>query len=148
MEVLKIVDETLPSQLIGFRIGDDTFGIPVVEVQEVIKHQRVTPIPLAQQHVRGLVNLRGQIVTSVSLRSLFCFEENYPETYMNVIVNNGKSIFALAVDEILDVIEVKQAHFESTPKNMDAKMQQYTRGVFKLHGDLMVLLDVQSIVKD
>lgn len=148
MEALKIVDEALPSQLIGFRIGEDTFGIPVVEVQEVIKHQRVTPIPLAQQHVRGLVNLRGQIVTSISLRSLFGLEDKYPEEYMNVIVNNGKSIYALAVDEILDVIEVKQATFEGTPKNMDAKMQEYTRGVFKLDGDLMVLLNVQTIVKD
>jgi purine-binding chemotaxis protein CheW len=148
MEALKIVDETLPSQLIGFRIGDDTFGIPVVEVQEVIKHQRVTPIPLAQQHIRGLVNLRGQIVTSISLRSLFGLEDTYPETYMNVIVNNGKSIYALAVDEILDVIEVKQVTFESTPKNMDQRMQEFTRGVFKLDGDLMVLLNVQPIVKD
>ena len=148
MEAAKIVDETLPGQLIGFRIGDDTFGIPVVEVQEVIKHQRVTPIPLAQEHVRGLVNLRGQIVTSISLKSLFGLEDKYPKEYMNVIVNNGKSIYALAVDEILDVIEVKQAIFEATPKNMDSKMQKYTRGVFKLDGDLMVLLNVYSIVKD
>ena len=93
-------------------------------MQEVIKHQRVTPIPLAQEHVRGLVNLRGQIVTSISLKSLFGLEDKYPKEYMNVIVNNGKSIYALAVDEILDVIEVKkQAIFEATPKNMDSKMQ-------------------------
>lgn len=148
MEALKIVEESLPSQLIGFRIGKDTFGIPVIEVQEVIKHQRITPIPLAQAHVRGLVNLRGQIVTSISLRSLFGLEDKYPETYMNVIVNNGKSIYALAVDEILDVIEVNPTTFESTPKNMDGRMREYTRGVFKLDHDLMVLVNVQSIIKD
>lgn len=147
MEAEKLQENELPRQLIGFRIGDDIFGIPVVEVQEVIKHQRVTPIPLAQTHVRGLVNLRGQIVTSISLRSLFGLEDKYPEEYMNVIVNNGKSIFALAVDEILDVIEVGESIFESTPKNMDKQMQNYTRGVFKLDEKLMVLLNVSHIVE-
>ena len=137
----------IPKQLTGFRIGNDYYGIPVMQIQEVVKPQRVTPVPLSADYIRGLINLRGQIVTSLSLRKLFGMDDDLTQDHMNVIVNYKESLYALVVDEILDVIDVEDSSFTHMPDNIDESIKMYSNGVFKQPEHLIILLDLEKILK-
>lgn len=134
------------TQLCGFKIKGDYYAIPVLEVQEVIKPQKLTQVPLAQSYVKGLINLRGQIVTSLSLRELFKMEEADTEEHMNIIVSNEESLYALTVDEILDVIEVEEQSFEDSPETINEQVRKFIKGVYKLEKKLIILLDLDKIL--
>lgn len=135
------------NQLCGFRIGDGYYAVPVLDVQEVIKPQRVTSVPLAPEFIRGLINLRGQIVTQLSLKKLFGMEEKVSDDHMNIIVSRGDSLYALIVDEILDVIDVEGSSFEPTPDTLSPKIRRYIQGVYKLNKSLQILLDLDKIIE-
>jgi purine-binding chemotaxis protein CheW len=134
------------SQLCGFKIGNGFYAISVLDVQEVIKSQTLTHVPSAPEYVKGLINLRGQIVTAISLRSLFGLGDDHAEEYMNIIVRSGDSLYSLMVDEILDVIDVEDSAFENTPETLDNKLRQFISGVYKLEQKLLILLDLEKIL--
>jgi purine-binding chemotaxis protein CheW len=134
------------SQLCGFKIGSGFYAISVLEVQEVIKPQLLTLVPSAPDYVRGLINLRGQIVTAISLRSLFGLKDEHQEEYMNIIVRSGESLYSLMVDEILDVIDVEDSTFEKTPETLEEKIRRFINGVYKLDHKLLILLDLDKIL--
>jgi len=136
------------SQLCGFKIMNGQYAIPVLEVQEVVKPQRVTPVPLGPEYVDGLINLRGQIVTAINLRVLFGLppKEEDKENYMNIIVRWGDSLYALVVDEIMDVMDVENSSFEDTPDTIDETLKGYIRGVFKLENELLTLLSLEKLL--
>lgn len=134
------------SQLCGFRIDNDYYAISVLEVQEVIRKQTLTSIPCAPDFIKGLINLRGQIVTAFSLRNLFGLPENESGEYMNIIVRNGDSLYSLMVDEILDVMNVENSKFEKTPENLDDKIRNYITGDYKLDGKLLITLDLIKVL--
>ncbi len=136
------------SQLCGFKIMDGQYAIPVLEVQEVVKPQKVTPVPLGPDYVDGLINLRGQIVTAINLRVMFGLPRNTEaeEEYMNIIVRWGDGLYALVVDEIMDVMDVENTTFEDTPDMIDEKIKKYIRGVFKLEENLLTLLSLEKLL--
>lgn len=136
------------SQLCGFKIGGGFYAISVLEVQEVVKAQLLTQVPSAPVYVRGLINLRGQIVTAISLRSLFGLKDDHREEYMNIIVQSGESLYALMVDEILDVIDVENSTFEKTPETLEDRIRQYINGVYKLDHKLLIHLDLEKILNE
>jgi purine-binding chemotaxis protein CheW len=96
--------------------------------------------------VRGLINLRGQVVTAISLRSLFGLKDDHREEYMNIIVRSGESLYSLIVDEILDVIDVEDSTFEKTPETLEEKIRRFINGVYKLDHKLLILLDLEKIL--
>lgn len=145
MEIENQLDKDT-EQFCGFKVNNDYYAVPVLNVQEVIKPQIVTPVPLAQQYVRGLINLRGQIVSAISLRKLFGFEDDLRADHMNVIVRSGDNICSLVVDEILDVIELKKSSYEPSPDTLDENIKKFINGVYKLEGNLIVCLDLESII--
>ncbi len=136
------------SQLCGFKIMDGQYAIPVLEVQEVVKPQKVTPVPLGPDYVDGLINLRGQIVTAINLRVMFGLPKNEAgeDNYMNIIVRWGDGLYALVVDEIMDVMDIENTTFEDTPDMIDEKIKKYIRGVFKLENNLLTLLSLEKLL--
>ncbi len=132
-------------QLCGFKVRGGQYAISVLDVQEVIKPQPLTPVPLSPDFVTGLINLRGQIVTSINLRKLFQIEESATEEHMNIIVRSGESLYSLMVDEILDVIDVEQNTFETIPETINENIRKYISGVYKLEDTLLILLDLKKI---
>ena len=130
------------SQYCTFFVDDLFFGIEVERIQEVIRYQDITPVPLASRVVRGLINLRGQIVTAVDLRRRLKIgdrdDKNLP---MNVVVNTEGEVVSLLVDEIGDVIEVSQGEYEPAPDTISPNARELIRGVYKLDGQLMLVLD-------
>ncbi len=146
IETRNLKKKDIPTQVTGFRVGENYYGISVLDVQEVVKPHSITPIPLVEEYIRGLINLRGQIVTSLSLRKLFQIEEDYGDNHMNVIIKKDDSLFSLVVDEILDVISVENEKFEQSQDIIDKNLQKYIKGVFVLKDKLLILLDLNKII--
>ncbi|HHN74718.1 MAG TPA: chemotaxis protein CheW [Acidobacteria bacterium] len=126
-----------------FEVEDLFLGVEVSTVQEVIRHQQMTRIPLAPRAVEGLINLRGKIVTAVDLRTRMQLgprpEGSLP---MNVVVHNGEGTVSLLVDRIGDVIEVEPATVDAPPPTLQGRARELIRGVYKLDDRLLLILDV------
>jgi purine-binding chemotaxis protein CheW len=134
-------------QLCTFYVGDGYFGIPVEQVQEVVRPQPITPVPLAPKVVRGLINLRGQILTAIDLRyRLGLGEPGDPAKLMNVVVRTDDSPVSFLVDEIGEVLDVDEGCFESPPETLQGEMRELIGGAYKLDGRLLLALSAERTI--
>ena len=133
-------------QFCTFFLKEQFFGVPVEQVQEVIRYQEMTRVPLVAQVIRGLINLRGQIVMAVDLRRRFGMEDR-PESQlpMNVVVRADDGAVSFLVDEIGDVLEAGEDSFERPPETLEGEAHELVRGVYKLDGRLMLVLDTERV---
>lgn len=138
----------MSQQYCTFVLDGHLFGVPVSSVQEVLKSQEVTPVPLAPHEVSGLINLRGQIVTTIDLRSrLGIPARDEDASSVCVVVRTGDgSAVSLVVDEIGDVLEPSQESFEAAPETVPSHMRVMVTGVCKLESQLMLALDTELAV--
>ena len=135
------------TQLCTFYADGLYFGIDVREVQEVLQYQEMVRVPLAADVVQGLINLRGQIVTAIDLRRRLDLPEREDAVDpMNVVVRSDDGAVSLLVDEIGDVVEVEEAAFEPAPENLSGRARELIDGVFKLDGQLLLVLDAQKAI--
>jgi len=134
-------------QLCTFHVGEGYFGIPVEQVQEVVLPQPITPVPLAPKVVRGLINLRGQILTAIDLRyRLGLGEPGDAKKLMNVVVRTGDSPVSFLVDEIGEVLDVDESAFEAPPETLQGGMREPIGGAYKLEGRLLLTLNTELAV--
>jgi purine-binding chemotaxis protein CheW len=135
------------SQFSTFFLDRLFFGVEVEKVQEVIRYQAMTRVPLAPPVVRGLINLRGQIVTALDLRRRLDLPERPPEALpMNVVVRTDDGVLSLLVDEIGDVLEVDQSAFERPPDTLQGSVRELILGAFKLKDRLLLTLDLEKVI--
>jgi len=124
------------------------FGVEVLQVQEVIRYQRMTNVPLAPDVVSGLINLRGQVVTAIELRRRLALPPRPDGRLpMNVVVRTDDGPVSLLVDEIGDVLEVDDAAFETPPETLDGVARELVTGVYKLQDRLLLVLDVDRALR-
>jgi len=137
----------MAQQWATFVVGDHRFGVPVDAVQEVLRFQASTAVPLAPASVGGLINLRGQVVTALDMRvrlGLGCFGSQ--DRPMNVVVRSGDGVVSLFVDEIGDVVQVSDDLFEAPPESLSGPGRALICGAYKLDGQLLLALDVERVV--
>jgi purine-binding chemotaxis protein CheW len=128
-------------QFCTFRLAGHEFGIDVLRVQEVIRYQEMTRVPLAPPVVEGLINLRGQIVTALDLRRrLELPDRNADQLPMNVVIRTDDGPVSFLVDDIGDVVEVDETTFERPPETLRGVPRQLIEGVYKLEGRLLLIL--------
>lgn len=133
-------------QFCTFLLNRDVFGIAAANVQEVIQDQEMTRVPLAPHVVTGLMNLRGQIVAAIDLRKRLGFEDRpASQRPMNVVVRTNDGVVSLLVDEIGDVIQVEEDALESPPETLQGFAREVVRGVYKLSGSLLLVLDIAQV---
>lgn len=139
---------TQSKQFCTFFLEGHYFGVPVQQVQEVLRYQEMTEVPLVSNVVRGLINLRGQIITAVDLRrQLGMTDRPEQQKPMNVIMRTADGAFSLLVDEIGDVIEVEDNTFEPPPDTLQGMARGMLRGVHKLPDRLLLILDSERSAK-
>ncbi len=125
-----------------FRLDQFLFGITVDHVQEVLRFQVMTRVPLASREVKGLINLRGQIVTALDLRTRLAMpERGADQSPMNVILRLDGGAVSLLVDSIEDVVEVDEETLESPPNQLGGPARELVSGVHKLADGLLLVLD-------
>jgi chemotaxis signal transduction protein len=138
---------TTAVSLCTFRLGDLHIGIDVIVVQEVLRRQEATRVPLVPEVIHGLINLRGEIVTTIDLRERFGLPPSAtPEQSMNVVIRTPDGPVALVVDEIGDVIDADEALFELPPPTLTGTHREFVTGVFKLDDILLLLIDVDAVL--
>ena len=130
-------------QFCTFYLEDLFFGISVLDVQEIIKFQDMTTVPLSPPVVEGLINLRGQIVTAIDMhRRLELPERSTESEAINIIIRTeDDSTVSLLVDEIGDVTEVSEDLFERPPETLKGTAHDLIEGAYKLEGRLLLVLN-------
>jgi len=130
-----------------FESGNLLCGLDIAHVQEINKNIAVTVVPRAPDYVRGVINLRGEIVTVVDLRRKFGFEPLADEADMQiVIVRQGEENIGLLVDAVADVVLADERDVEPSPSNMAGVTGRFFRGIYKLEHSLVAILDIDELL--
>jgi purine-binding chemotaxis protein CheW len=143
-------EETIVSgsqDFVTMTIADQMFGIPVLQVQDVLGHQRITRIPLAPPEVAGSLNLRGRIVTAIDVRlrlGLSSRPKDKPQ--MSIVVDLRGELYSLIVDSVGEVLSLSSEDFERNPATLDMRWREVSTGIYRLNNQLMVVLDVSRLL--
>jgi purine-binding chemotaxis protein CheW len=133
-------------QYCTFYLDGHFFAVEVMKVQEVLRYQAMTRVPLAPEEVRGLINLRGHIVTAIDMRRRLKLKDRADDQVpMNVVVRTEDGEISLLVDEIGDVLEMDDSAFERPPDTIDGTTRELVRGVYKLQDRLLLVLDSEQV---
>ncbi len=134
-------------QLLSFSIADQLFGIPVLQVNDVLGPQKITRMPLAPPAIAGVMNLRGRIVTSVDVRRcLDLSSASAADQGMSIVVDYGEELFSLTIDKVGDVLNLSADSYEPTPLTLDMQWQNIASGIHKIDGNIMVVVDVERLL--
>jgi purine-binding chemotaxis protein CheW len=136
-------------QLCTFFLGDHVFGVDAHLVQEVIRYQEMTRVPLTPPSVSGLINLRGQIVTAIDMRKRLGYPDRPADKLpMNVVIRSDEGAVSLLVDSIGDVIEVSQDSFETPPDTLQGATRELIGGAYKLKDHLLLVLNTKDAIHE
>jgi purine-binding chemotaxis protein CheW len=134
-------------QLSTFFLGSRWFAFDVTRVQEIVKPMDLTPVPLAPTHVRGLINLRGQVATAIGLRELFSLKDQGVAEAFNMVCRVDGFLMAFQVDQIGDVIEVMMQDYEAVPATIPESTRKFLSGVFKMQSQLLSVIDLDKVTE-
>jgi purine-binding chemotaxis protein CheW len=134
---------TADGQYVTVRIGGQLFGLPITSVHEVFAPQRITPVPLAPAEIRGALNLRGRIVTMIDMHCLLGVVPAEKHVNMAAGIELKGESFGLIIDEVGEVLSLDTAKFETSPINIDPKWVEIIAGVYRMPGELLLVLDVE-----
>jgi purine-binding chemotaxis protein CheW len=133
--------------LVTLMVANQLCGVPVPAIRDVLGEQTITRIPLAPPEIAGSLNLRGRIVTAIDLRQRLCLPPVEPgQTRMSVVAEQGGELYALLVDQVSEVMSLNASAFERNPPTLERNWADYSSGIFRLDGRLLVVLDVSKLL--
>jgi purine-binding chemotaxis protein CheW len=134
-------------ELVSVTVADQLFGIPVLQVQDVLGPQRITRIPLAPPEVAGSLNLRGRIVTAIDLRTRLRLPP-LPEAKkgMSVVVDHEGELYSILVDGVGEVLKLNASSAERSPATLDPTWRDVSGGVYRLEKTLLIVLNVARVL--
>lgn len=142
-------EETRSKDFLTVVIARQRFGIPVLQVQDVLREQTVTRIPLAPPEVAGSLNLRGRIVTAIDVRKrLGLPKKENGATSMSVVVEHNNELFSLIIDRVGDVLSLDNGLFERNPSTLDPIWREISTGIYQLEKELLVVMDVSKLLEN
>jgi purine-binding chemotaxis protein CheW len=136
-----------PIGFVTFHVADHYFGIPVNRVQDILTPDTIAGVPLGPPEVRGLINLRGRIVTVIDVRTRLCLGATPPAGPRKcVTVENDGEFYTLLVDNVGDVVSLSESRREPNPATLDPQWCEVANGVFRTGDKLLVSLDVERLL--
>jgi len=135
------------AELVTMSIGGQMFGIPVLQVHDILGRQKITPIPLAPSEVAGALNLRGRIVTAIDVRRRL----NMPpledgDEGMSVVVGLDNELYSLIIDKVGEVITFSSDLFERVPSTLDPRWREVAAGIYRQEEGTLVLLNIERLL--
>jgi purine-binding chemotaxis protein CheW len=140
-------DDTDFTEFVTFAVAGQVFGLPIERVQDVFKPSRITSVPLAGAEIAGVLNLRGRIVTAIDMRRRL--EVNRRQdggSGMAIGIEAKGESFGLLVDAVGEVVKLPDIEREPNPINLGGKLAALSDGVYRLEGQLLVVLDVDRVL--
>jgi purine-binding chemotaxis protein CheW len=138
----------LMTEYVTVTIGDHLFGLPIFRVQDVFVPDRLTRVPLAPPEVAGILNLRGRVVTAIDMRSrldLGARDKGAPVTAIGIELRAES--YGLLVDSVGEVMALRNDACEAKPANLDPRLSRVAAGIYRLEGQLMIVLDVDRVLE-
>lgn len=128
-------------------IADQRFGIPILQIQDVLRVENVTKTPLSPPEVAGSLNLRGRIVTAINVRRRLDMPPQADgKKNISVVVEHEHELYSLIIDQVDDVVKLKDRDFEKNPATLDALWRDVSLGIYRLENELLVILDVPKLL--
>lgn len=134
--------------LVGFRVGRETFGVPIHLVHEIVRVPEITAVPEAPEYIEGVINLRGKIVSVIDLRKRFGEKEITSDRKNRVmVIEVEKKLVGLIVDSASEVLKLPPTEIDHPPNVFEEGDLNYVTGVGKLKGRLIILIDLTKILQ-
>src|SRR6476661_1275352 len=134
-------------EFVTLTVADQLCGVPVLAVRDILGEHAITRIPLAPSEIAGSLNLRGRIVTAIDLRRrLRLPPAPAGQPRMSVVAEQGGELYALLVDQVSEVMSLKASAFERNPSTLPQVWAQFSSGIYRLDGRLLVVLDVGKLL--
>jgi len=133
-------------QVVGFRIGEETFGVRIGSVREIVRVPEITTVPNAQETIEGVINLRGKIIPVVDLRKRFGQEVTADKKNRILVVELENKLVGLIVNSASEVLKIPPSEIESPGSVFADGESSYVTGVGKLKGRLIILLDISKLL--
>jgi len=141
-------DDELRRDFVTFTIGDQLFGIPILEVRDVLPPQPITRIDLAPPEIAGLLNLRGRIVTALDIRHrLGLASAASGEPAMSIVVDQGGELYSILVDRIGDALSLSAKDHEPSPPTLNPRWREVSAGIYRLSDRLLVVIDIARLLR-
>jgi purine-binding chemotaxis protein CheW len=134
-------------QFVALTLAGQLFGIPVLNVHDVLQNPQVNTIPLAPPEVAGSLNLRGKIVTAIDLRCRLGINtrDSKDESTMCIVIEHKGDMYSLIVDAVRDVLTLPDKNFEKLPSTVHAQWREVSQGIYKLDNELLLILDIAKL---
>ncbi|TVO76317.1 chemotaxis protein CheW [Sedimenticola selenatireducens] len=136
-------------QLVTFRLEDETYGINVMHVQEVLRVTEIAPVPGAPPYVLGIINLRGNVVTVIDTRSRFGLPPgDIDEASRVVIIESEMQVVGILVDSVAEVVELKGSEIDSAPNVGNEESSKFIQGVATSDNNLLIVVDLNKLLSE
>ncbi|NRB24715.1 chemotaxis protein CheW [Shewanella sp.] len=140
-------DEVL--QWVTFRLDNETYGINVMQVQEVLRYTEIAPVPGAPHYVLGIINLRGNVVTVIDTRSRFGLASaDVEDSTRIVIIEAEKQVIGILVDSVAEVVYLRGSEIDSAPNVGTEDSAKFIQGVSNRENELLILVDLDKLLSD
>jgi purine-binding chemotaxis protein CheW len=135
-------------QYLAMRLGSQLFGMRVDNVQDVLPPMEITSIPLSPPEVKGVLNLRGRIVTAINLRAILGMEaeEQPQEKYRSVVLESEGNLYSIIIDSASEVLDISDSNISRLPENITQKWRDISFGVYSMEKELMIFLDEEKLL--
>jgi purine-binding chemotaxis protein CheW len=136
-------------QWVTYRLGEETYGINVMQVQEVLRHTEIAPVPCAPDYVLGIINLRGNVVTVIDTRSRFGLPPaEVTDNSRIVIIESEQQVVGILVDSVAEVVYLRSSEIDSAPNVGTEESAKFIQGVSNRDGELLILVDLNKLLSD
>lgn len=136
-------------QWVTFKLQEETYGINVMQVQEVLRYTEIAPVPGSPDYVLGIINLRGNVVTVIDTRSRFGLEPaEVTENSRIVIIEAEKQVIGILVDSVAEVVYLKSSEIDTAPNVGTEESARFIQGVSNREGELLILVDLNKLLSD
>ena len=143
------LDLTGEIQFATFHVGDMVLGVDIRLVQEINRQIDITPVPKAPEHVRGVINLRGDVATVIDLRTVLGLPKaDQTRDARNLIVHSQGESIGLWVDKISDILTIRGEEISAAPSNVNGVDSRFFHGVYTMENQIVVLLNVEQVLND
>jgi purine-binding chemotaxis protein CheW len=136
-------------QWVTFRLDNETYGINVMQVQEVLRYTEIAPVPGAPAYVLGIINLRGNVVTVIDTRQRFGLaSSDVSDNTRIVIIEADKQVVGILVDSVAEVVYLRQSEVETAPNVGNDESAKFIQGVCNKNGELLILVELDKMMSE